>query len=61
MIQVRGLAAWIVVHLALGAFEPTDEVVEVRMRTARDATPALRLTLHEGDLHGIRPDSGRDR
>jgi hypothetical protein len=30
------------------------------MRAPRDAAPALRLTLHERDLHGLRPDTSRD-
>ena len=58
MIKVSHLGAGIVGQLAFGAFKPAEEIVEVRMRAARDAAPAFRLTLHKGDLHGIRPDSG---
>jgi hypothetical protein len=28
------------------------------MRAARDAAPALRLTLDQPDLHGVRPGGG---
>ena len=61
MVQVGRLGARIVAHLAFGMFESTEEVVEVRMRAAGDAAPALRLTLHESDLHGISPDGGCGR
>ena len=51
MIQVRRLGPGVVARLAFGALKPTEEIVEVRMRAPRDAAPALRLTLHECDLH----------
>src|SRR3954469_24202263 len=59
MIQVH-VGSGVVAHLAFGAFEPTEEKIEGRMRAPRDAAPALRLTLYERHLHGVRPDTSRD-
>jgi len=55
MVEVRKLRPGFVVRLAGGTLEAAEEVVEVRMRAPRDAAPALRLELHERDLHGITP------
>lgn len=43
----------VIVQRGIGALEAAEEIVEVRMRAARDTAPALRLTFHEGELHGI--------
>ncbi|MBJ7407741.1 MAG: hypothetical protein JHD07_32445 [Bradyrhizobium sp.] len=43
----------VIVQRGIGALEAAEEIVEVRMRTARNTAPALRLTFHEGELHGI--------
>jgi hypothetical protein len=59
MIQVH-VGPGVVAHLAFGAFEPTEEKIEVRMWAPWDSASALRLTLHERDLHGVRPDTSRD-
>jgi hypothetical protein len=59
VIQVH-LGPGVVAHLAFGAFEPTEEKIEVRMWAPWDSASALRLTLHERDLHGVRPDTSRD-
>src|SRR3569832_1383264 len=56
VIKVRRLDPGVLAPLAFGAFEPPEEIVEVRMRTSREAAPAFRLTLHECDLHGVRSD-----
>lgn len=58
MIQVH-VGPGVVAHLAFGAFEPTEEKIEVRMRAPRDAAPALRLTLYERDLGQARYQSRR--
>jgi len=61
VVQVRSLGPVVVAHPAFGAFEPAEEIVEVRMRTPRDAAPAFRLSLHKRDLHlrQIRPRRAR--
>jgi hypothetical protein len=61
MVEVRIVEPGIVVGCAVAVLKPAEEIVEVRVRATRDAAPALRLTFHECDLHGVRPDSGRDR
>ena len=43
----------LIAGVAFGAFEPAEEIGEVRMRAARDAAPALRLTLDQPDLHSL--------
>ncbi|OAF06144.1 hypothetical protein AYJ54_20925 [Bradyrhizobium centrolobii] len=58
MIRVRHLGPGVVAPLAFGAFKTTEEVVEVRVRAPWDAAPALRLTLHDRDPHGVRPCRG---
>jgi hypothetical protein len=55
MVQVRIVGPGIVARRADGVFEAAEEIVEVRMRAARDTAPALWLTFHDRDLHGINP------
>nr|GAJ36335.1 hypothetical protein BDOA9_0155520 [Bradyrhizobium sp. DOA9] len=55
LIQLRCFEPAVVAPLAFGAFEPAEEIVEVRMRTPRNAALAFRLTFHEGDPHGRQP------
>ncbi|MCK1681235.1 hypothetical protein IVA87_17885 [Bradyrhizobium sp. 147] len=55
MVDVRIVGPGIVVPRAIGAFEAAEEVVEIRMRSPRNTAPALRLTFHECELHGITP------
>lgn len=52
-VEVRRVEPAIVGQRALGSLEAAEEIVEVRMRAARNTAPALRLTFHEGELHGI--------
>ena len=35
------------------ALEATEEIIKVRMRATRNTAPALRLTFHECEPHGI--------
>ena len=53
MVEVRRVEPAIVGQRAIGAFEAGKEVVEVWMRAPRNTASALRLTFHEGELHGI--------
>lgn len=55
MVQVRIVEPGIVARRAIGVLEAAEEIVEVRMRAARDTASALRLTFHDRDLHGISP------
>ncbi|WP_158537638.1 hypothetical protein [Bradyrhizobium sp. MOS003] len=55
MIEVRRVEPRIVVELVIGALEAAEEKIEARMRAARDSASALRLALHEGDLHDAQP------
>ena len=52
MIEVRRVERGVVVQPAIGALEAAEEIIEARMWAPRDPAPALRLTLHECDLHG---------
>ncbi|WP_291630121.1 hypothetical protein [Bradyrhizobium sp.] len=52
-VEVRMVEPGVIVQRGIGALEAAEEIVEVRMRTARNTAPALRLTFHEGELHGI--------
>lgn len=45
----------IIVRRAIGALEAAEEIFEARMRAPRDPASALRLALHECDLHGAQP------
>ncbi|GMO96603.1 MULTISPECIES: hypothetical protein [Bradyrhizobium] len=55
MIEVRIVEPGIVVQPAIGTLEAAEEIIEARMRAAGDPAPALRLALHECDLHGAQP------
>jgi hypothetical protein len=53
MIEVRIVEPGIVIQRAIGALEATEEIIKVRMRATRNTAPALRLTFHECEPHGI--------
>ena len=66
----RGIRRFQLGTLLHDAFEPSlprhgasvdRQRIEEEGPSSRDATPALRLTLHECDLHGVRPDNGCGR
>ncbi|WP_314963099.1 hypothetical protein [Bradyrhizobium cosmicum] len=60
MVRVGIVGSGIVVRCARGMLEAAKEIIEVRMRAARDTASALRLTFHDRDLHGINSGEGGD-